>query len=221
MTEKEFLPGETVISAGDVSPHLFTIERGRVKLDGEGESFFLSENDFFGEEGCFFGKPARFNATACEETLLRLMEKEEAEDFFTKNGEAAFALFIKNSARANDKAEPLTAMSPQHIRLVSGILPYVVEKSGTEPVHEAGIDAGTLAVQLGISEDKLLDLLSLSKIFGYVAFEDGKLLTCGKEKLLALFRTYNREMIFAGADGGKGLGMFSFLSVINGKDNIN
>lgn len=218
--EKEFLPGETVISVGEVSPNLFLIKRGRVKLENRSESFFLSEDDFFGEEGCFFGKPSRFNATACEETLLQLTEKDEAEDFFTKNGEAAFTLFIKNSARTNEKEEPLTEMSLQHIRLVSGVLPYVVEKNGDEPVFEAGIDSETLAGQMELSKDKLLNLLTLSKILGYISFEDGKILTCGKEKLLALFKKYNKEMIFAGANGKKGSGQFAFLSVVNEKDNI-
>ena len=76
--EKEFLPGETVVIAGELSPYLFLIKRGSVKLEREGETFFLSEDDFFGEEGCFFGKPALFSATAGEETLLQLMESAEA-----------------------------------------------------------------------------------------------------------------------------------------------
>ncbi|MBO4700005.1 cyclic nucleotide-binding domain-containing protein [bacterium] len=218
--EKEFLPGETVLLIGEISPHLFLIKRGRIKLEGGSEVFFLSEDDFFGEEGCFFGKPAKFSVTACEETLLSLMDKDEAEDFFTKNGGAAFTLFIKASARANENGEPLTGMSPQHIRLVAGILPYIVEKSGQEPVYEAGIDLATLAGQLEITEDKLLDLLTFSKTLGYIAFVDGKILTCGKEKLLTLFKTYNREKIFAGAKGEKGLGTLSFLNIVNEKTNI-
>ena len=75
--EKEFLPGETVLLAGDLSPYLFLIKRGSVKLEGNGECFFLSEDDFFGEEGCFFGKPSRFSVTVGEETLLQLMESAE------------------------------------------------------------------------------------------------------------------------------------------------
>ena len=220
MMEKEFLPGETVLLAGELSPYLFLIKRGSVKLERDGESFFLSEDDFFGEEGCFFGKPALFSVTACEETLLQLLESTEAEEFFSRDPKAAFALFIKNSARALDKEEPLTEMSPQHIRLVAGVLPYVVEKSGTEPLYEAGIDFETLASQIELSADNLLNLLSFSKIFGYVSFDGGKILTCGKEKLTALFKKYNREKIFAGAEGEKGLGVLSFLNVVNTKTNI-
>ena len=114
----------------------------------------------------------------------------------------------------------MTEMSPQHIRLVAGVLPYVVEKSGTEPLYEAGIDFETLASQIELSADNLLNLLSFSKIFGYVSFDGGKILTCGKEKLTALFKKYNREKIFAGAEGEKGLGVLSFLNVVNTKTNI-
>jgi len=218
--EKEFLPGETVVLAGKISPHLFLIKHGSVKLEGNGESFFLSEDDFFGEEGCFFGKPSLFNATAREETQLQLMDRTEAEEFFADNAKAAFTLFIKNSARANEKEEPFNAMSSMHIKLVAGILPYVIEKSGTEPVYEAGIDLETLAAQIEIPTDNLLDLLNFSKVFGYVAFADGKILTCGKDKLAALFKKYNCEKIFAGVKGEKGTGTVSFLNVVNNKTNI-
>ena len=218
--EKEFLPGETVLLVGEISPYFFLIKRGRVKLENKSEVFFLSEDDFFGEEGCFLGKPAVFNVTACEETLLSIMEKDEAGEFFTNNGEAAFTLFIKTSARANEKEEPLTGMSPQHIRLVAGVLPYVLEKSGQEPVFEAGIDLETLAGQIETTKDNLLNLLTFSKTLGYIAFEDGKILTCGKEKLLTLFKTYNRERIFAGASGEKGSGTFSFLNIVDKKTDI-
>ena len=218
--EKEFLPGETVILSGEISPNLFLIKHGSVKLEGNGESFFLSEDDFFGEEGCFFGKPAKFSVTAREETQLQLMESAEAEEFFAGDPKAAFALFIKNSARANEKENPLNEMSPQHIRLVAGVLPYVVKKEGNDPVHEAEIDLETLAAQIELPTDNLLNLLNLSKMFGYVSFVDGKILTCGKDKLTALFKKYNREEIFAGVKGEKGIGSVSFLNVVNQKTKI-
>ncbi|MBO7127357.1 cyclic nucleotide-binding domain-containing protein [bacterium] len=218
--EKEFLPGETVILAGEISPYLFQIKRGSVKLEGNGESFFLSEDDFFGEEGCFFAKPSLFNVTAGEETLLELMESAEAEEFFAGDPKAAFALFIKNSARANEKMEPFNEMSPQHIKLVAGVLPYVVKKEGSEPVNEAEIDLETLASQIELTTDNLLNLLNLSKMLGYVSFVEGKMLTCGKEKLAALFKKYNREHIFAGVKGEKGVGAVSFLNVVNQKTKI-
>ena len=218
--EKEFLPGDTVILAGEVSPYIFLIKRGSVKLEGNGETFFLSAEDFFGEEGGFFGKPSQFSVTVSEETILQLMEHDEAEKFFKENGDKAFALFMKNSARANEKEEPFNEMSPQHIKLVAGILPYVVQKEGSEPVHEAGIDLETLAAQIELSKDNLLNLFGFSKMLGYVAFADDKILTCGKDKLTTLFRKYNREKIFAGAEGKKGLGTVSFLNVMNKKTNI-
>ena len=218
--EKEFFPGDTVVFAGEISPSLFLIKRGSVKFEKNGETFFLHKDDFFGEEGCFFGKPALFNVTANEETQLELMKREEAEKFFNENGEKAFSLFIKTAARANEKDEPFNEMSPQHIRLVAGILPFVVEKSGTEPVHEAGIDIETLAAEIEMPADKLADLLEFSKIFGYVSLVDGKIFTCGKDKLGSLFKKYNRERIFAGVNGEKGLGAVSFLNVVNNKTNI-
>lgn len=218
--EKEFLPGDTVLFAGEITPFLFMIKRGSVKLEKNGEVFFLHKDDFFGEESCFFGKPALFNVIAKEEAQLQLMERDEAERFFCDNGEKAFTLFIKNWARANDKEEPFDEMSPLHMRLVACILPFVVEKSGREPVNEAGIDIETLSSEIEMPKDKLEELLGFSKVFGYVAFSEGKIFTCGRDKLGSLFMKYNRERIFAGAKGEKGLGSVSFLNVLNKKTNI-
>ena len=218
--EKEFLPGETIILAGEISPYLFLIKHGSVKLEGNGESFFLSEDDFFGEEGCFFGKPSEFSVTAREETQLQLMERDEAEEFFAGDPKAAFTLFIKNSARAHEKEESLNEMSPLHIRLVSGVLPYVVKKDGEYPVNEAEIDIETLAAQIELTTDKLSNLLNFSKMLGYVSFVDGKILTCGKNKLAELFKKYNREKIFAGVKDEKGIGSLSFLNVVSQKTKI-
>ena len=220
MTGKEFQSGNIVILSGEISPYLFLITRGSVKLEGNGESFILSENDFFGEDGCFFGKPSSYTVMACETTWIQLMEHDEAEQFFNENGDKAFALFMKKSARMNDSVEPFNPMSQEHIKLVAGVLPYVVEKGGSEPVNEARINLETLASQIEIEDDKLRNLLNFSKIFGYVALEDDKIFTCGKDKLVALFKEYNREKIFAGAKGDKGAGTLSFLNVVNRKTNI-
>ena len=53
-----------------------------------------------------------------------------------------------------------------------------------------------------------------------MAFADGKILSCGKDKLSTLFKKYNRERIFAGAKGEKGAGVLSFLNIVNKKANI-
>ena len=68
--------------------------------------------------------------------------------------------------------------------------------------------------------DKLTGVFGLSGMFGYVSFSDGKILTCGKDKLGSLFKKYNRERIFAGINGEKGQGSVSFLNVVNKKTNI-
>ena len=220
MTDKDFLPGDIIIMKGDFSPYFFMIKRGRVKFDNGKETFFLSEGDFFGEEGCFFGKPAFFTAIACEETMLRLTEREEAEQSLNENGSLAFSLFIRNAARMNESEEPLTAMNPLHIRLVAGILPYVVEEHSDKPENAVEIDFETLASQVELGSDRLLDLFEFSKDLGFVAFEDGQIFSCGRNKLKSLLMNYNRKEVFAGISGTNGLGMFSCFEILNNKTNI-
>ena len=215
MTDKDFLPGDIILMKGDLSPYCFKIKRGRVKFDNGKETFFLSEDDFFGEEGCFFGKPALFTSAACEETLLQLMKRDEAEQFFNENGNSAFSLFIKNAAKMNESNDPITAISPQHIRLVAGILPYVVEENSEKPENQVEIDFETLASQIELESDKLLNLFDFSKELGYVAFENGQIFSCGRNKLKSLLKDYNRKEVFAGISGTKGLGTFSCFDILN------
>lgn len=220
MLDKDFLPGDIILMKGDFSPYFFLIRRGRVKFDNGKETFFLSEDDFFGEEGCFLGKPADFTSAACEETMLQLMKKDEAEQFLNENGHLAFTLFIKNAAKTHESEEPLTPQSPQHIRLVAGILPYVLEKNGEKPEFAAEIDFETLASQLELSSDKLLNLFDLSKEFGYAAFSDGQIFSCGRDKLVSLLKDYDRKEVFAGIGGETGLGTFSCFNILDDKTNI-
>lgn len=220
LTDKDFLPGDIILMKGDISPYFFLIKRGRVKFDNGKEAFFLSEEDSFGEEGCFFGKPAVFTSAACEETQIRLMERDEAEQLLNENGNTAFALFIRNAAKAHESEEPFTAMSPLHIRLVSGILPYVVEENSEKPENTVGIDFETLASQIELESDKLSDLFDFSKDLGFVALEDGQIFSCGRNKLLSLLKDYNRREVFAGISGEKGLGTFSCFDILNEKTKI-
>jgi len=220
LTDKDFLPGDIILMQGDLSPYFFLIKRGRVKFDNGKETFFLSEEDFFGEEGCFFGKPALFTSAACEETLLQLMKKDEAEQFLKENGNLSFSLFIKNAAKSHEPEKPFTAISPQHIRLVAGILPYVVEENSEKPENAVEIDLDTLASQIEFDKDKLLNLFDFSKELGYTAFSDGQIISCGKNKLKSLLKDYNRKEVFGGISGTKGLGTFSCFEILNDRTNI-
>ena len=220
MTDKDFLPGDIILMKGDLSPYFFLIKRGRVKFDNGKETFFLSDEDFVGEEGCFFGKPASFTSAACEETLLQLMERDEAEQLFNENGNLAFSLFIRNASKVHDPEEPFTALSPQHIRLVAGILPYVVEENSEKTENAVEIDIDTLASQIELEKEKLLNLFNFSKELGYAAFEDGQIFSCGRNKLESLLKEYNRKEVFAGISGTKGLGTFSCFDILDDRTNI-
>lgn len=218
--EKEFLPGDTILAKGSFSSELFFIKHGKVKMDDGNSSFFLSENDFFGEEGCFFNKPSSFTVMASEETSLDVMDSAEAETFLTENGAFAFRMFIKSVADKGENKEPLSIFSPEYMRLVAGILPYIIDKNGENLICEAAIDLPTLAAQIEFSESEIVNLLNCSKDFGLLYLSEGKILSCGKAKLTALFKDYNRREIFAGIKGTKGLGNISFFNIVCEKTNI-
>ncbi|HSW61275.1 MAG TPA: hypothetical protein VLJ60_10775, partial [bacterium] len=142
-----------------------------------------------------------------------------AKDFISRNHDAAFNMFIRNSARFSEGIEPISDLSHVHIKMLEGILPFVSHSEGDFPEHEAKVDLEKLTTLLQISMDKLLTLLQTVEPLGYVKCSSkGKILTSGKSRIYKLIKRYYREKVFSGAESGSGSGLFPLINVINKKE---
>lgn len=217
--QRSFQPGETVLIKNEFSGSFFIIVRGRIKFEMNGKVFFLSDGDFFGEEGVFFNKPNPFTVTAAEETQVQIMDRNEARDFISRNYDAAFNMFIRNSARFSEGIEPVSDISPVHIKILESIFPFISGSDADLPELEADINIDKLSAILQISGDKLLALLHAVEPLGYVKFSSkGRVLTSGKSRINKLIKKYYREKVFSGAESGSGSGLFPLINVISRKE---
>lgn len=217
--QRSYQPGETVLVKNEFSGSFFIIVRGRIKFEMNGSNFFLSDGDFFGEEGAFFNKPNPFTVTAAEETQVQIMDRNEARDFISRNYDAAFNMFIRNSARFSEGIKPVSDVSPVHIKILEGVFPFISGSDADLPELEADVSIDKLAEILQISADKMITLLNTVEPLGYVRFSSkGRVLTSGKSRINRLIKRYYSENIFSSAESGRGSGLFPLINVISRKE---
>lgn len=216
---KSYQPGEIILAQNELSVSFFIIIRGRIKFEMKGRSFFLSDGDFFGEEGMFFNKPSPFTLIASEETQLQVLDKKEAREFILKNYDAAFNLFIRNSARFFEGIEPVADISKAHIRIIEALMPHVSAPEGDFAEYAAKTDLTELAAHLEMDVEKLKILMESFESLGFIKLNAaGKILTAGKSELAGLIKKYYREKVFYGADPSSGAGLSALISIISKKE---
>ena len=216
---RSYQPGEIILAQNELSVSFFIIIRGRIKFEMKGRSFFLSDGDFFGEEGMFFNKPSPFTLIASEETQLQVLDKKEAREFILKNYDAAFNLFIRNSARFFEGIEPVADTSKAHIRIIEALMPHVSASEGDFAEYAAKTDLTELAAHLEMDLEKLKILMESFESLGFVKLNPaGKILTAGRSELAGLIKKYYREKVFCGADPSSGAGLSALISIISKKE---
>lgn len=217
--EKTFQAGEIVLTKNEFTHNFYVVVRGRIKFEFDGRKFFLSDGDFFGEEGVFFNKANPFSAVAAEETKVQILDKNGAKEFISKNYEAVFSLFIRNSARFFDGIDPLSETNGTHMKTVEALLPYITKSESDLPDCEAGISIEKLSSKLDMSREKLLFLFEFVEPLGYLKLSaTGKIFTVGKKEIMELRKKYFKEKVFFDADSGKGSGLSPLVNVLNKKE---
>ncbi|MBO4440696.1 cyclic nucleotide-binding domain-containing protein [bacterium] len=212
---KVFHPGESIVREGIFSDSLFLIRSGAVKIETRGESYTLSEGDCFGEECCLFRRPSPYSAVAGRETQLETMDQAEASDFLAKNADAAFRMFVRNSARLYDGIEPLSRYSRQHVELLSLAFRFALQDKETilEDPEETFVAEITGAI--GINRDNLFDLLKIFGSFGYIGLtDDGKIRITAREKISEFLKECAKRRLAEGVDLSTGFGNSSFLKSV-------
>lgn len=101
MQKNIFRSGEIIIREGFVSGFLYYITNGSVKIERKDGSFFLSDGDFFGEEGVFAEKVAEYIATAVVETVVESYIESELDSFIDSHRDSAIRIFTKSVSLAS------------------------------------------------------------------------------------------------------------------------
>jgi len=209
--QKTFSVGDVIVEKDTFASGLFIVVRGRVKFDGEREGFFLSDGDVFGEEGVFLDKPSSFNLIAAEETIVQLLDRNEAEKYCIDNPQILFSLFVKNVSRLWNSYEQFSSENEIYIKLIETILPFVSENEGNDPVFEAGITVERLSVKTKTSREQMFMILSAAENIKQIKiFGGNKMKTVGKKELLLTIENYYKNKYFKNV-GSKGAGRFTLL----------
>ncbi len=169
-------PGEIILRKGDITPVLFFIAKGSVRIETDTENpFFLKENDFFGEEGVFLRKPSNYTAIVSEIADIRFIQRDEVSDFFKAKEDRILKLIKKSVAKTFDSIDDLTKTSPNYLFFLDKVIEHSNFSSNKDEVS-LDISLLTLAEEMSTSLPVLRTFISESENFGHFIFKDNKLI---------------------------------------------
>jgi CRP-like cAMP-binding protein len=211
--ERTFSTGTVILEKNSISNLFFVIIRGKVKFESGNKIFFLSDNDFFGEESAFLRKSNPYSVIASEETVIQIFDIQEAKDYIFANPKIFFSLFVKNVSRTWECADSVTERHPAYIGFIEKIFPYVTKSESEKPIAELGISSAELSSRIGLELEKIASLISSIEHLGHIRMEsNGKIFTIGTKNLQKLTGAYYENRNFALMTGLKGCGLFPLLN---------
>lgn len=208
--QRTFSVGDVIVEKNTFAPGLFIVVRGRVKFEGERAGFFLSDGDVFGEEGIFLDKPSPFNLIAAEETIVQILDKNEAEKYCIDNPQILFTLFVKNISRLWGSYENFSKNNVIYIKLLETLLPFVREKDGEEPVNVADITVEKLALKTKTNREQMFMILSAAESHKQIKISGNKIKTTGRKDLYDTLEEFYRGRYFKKTEI-EGAGRFTLL----------
>lgn len=218
--ERTFSAGTVILEKNSVSNLFFVIVRGKVKLESDRRTFFLSDSDFFGEEAAFLRKSNPYTVIACEETVIQIFDIREARDYVFANPPVFFSLFTRNISRTWECVESVNEKHPAYINFIEKIFPYVKGESGT-PVCELSLSNDEIASRTGLDFERIRSFISSVEHLGHFKLDGrGKILTVGKKELQKITGAYYENRNFALMTELKGCGNFPLLNRLKQKDNL-
>ncbi|HNW82504.1 MAG TPA: cyclic nucleotide-binding domain-containing protein [bacterium] len=217
--ERTFSTGTVILEKNSISNLFFVIIRGKVKFESGNKTFFLSDNDFFGEESAFLRKSNPYSIVASEETVIQIFDIQEAKDYIFGNPKIFFSLFIKNVSKTWECIESVSEKHPAYIGFIEKIFPYITKGDTETPVAELGITLTELSSRIGIEPERITSLISSIEHLGHIRMENnGKIFTIGKKNFQKLTGAYYENRNFALMTELKGCGSFPLLNKLKNKE---
>jgi CRP-like cAMP-binding protein len=218
MSDRPYSIGELILSKGNISDAVYVIVRGKVRVELGEETFFLSDGDFFGEEGLFLNKPSPYNAISVEETLIHVLNEEEANRHIFKNPETSFTVFVKSFGKTWRDFKPFSESASRYVRILEEIIPFAGHADGEEQFVPAAISLEDLADKVQTSVENLVADITRASTFGHVKIKGGqKILTAGKGILQKKVYEYYRKQFFSETES-RGSGLHTYLNLLKNEN---
>ena len=214
--ERTFSAGTVILEKNSISNLFFVIVRGKVKLESDNRTFFLSDSDFFGEETAFLRKSNPYTVIASEETVIQIFDIKEARDYVFANPAVFFSLFTRNISRTWECVESVNEKHPSYIRFIEKIFPYVADESG---FSELSLSIDEITSRTGFEAERIRDFILSVEYIGHLKIDSrGKIFTAGRKELQKITGEYYENRNFALMTELKGCGTFPLLNKLKQKE---
>jgi len=211
--EKDYNSGEVIVKRGEISPYLYIILSGKVKIEESEKTYYLSEDDFIGEEGVFLKKPAQYTAIAAAETGVKLLKEGELETLLESGPDKILRIIRKSIAKRFDASDEFSEKNPLYISLLEIVEASIPFNVNTTEMIKVDISLMSLTEKMQISIPSLKNLLSVAERIGDISIsEDSSIFTKNSSELKSRISSLYQSLFFGEAESEKrGLGQNNLL----------
>jgi CRP/FNR family cyclic AMP-dependent transcriptional regulator len=183
--EKSLKAGELLFRQGDPGDQMFLIRSGKIKItrssgDVEKTLAVLKEGDFFGEMAVIDGSPRSAAATAIEETMLMIVDREAFNSQLKNNPMIAYVLeTMSRRLRETNKQVEFLLIRDEMRRVVAMLVSMAKERGANTPdgvVIDFPYDYATLGGMVGMEAFKTEEIVKKLLGLNLIKIEDRKLI---------------------------------------------
>lgn len=188
---REYDRKEWIFSEGDYPRYLYFVESGKIKLfktNDYGKEYIISycqPGNFFGYTPLIAEEDAyQFAAAAMEDSVLRLIPREDFHRLLHANRDVASQLIKMLADNVSSKEEQLMQLAYDSIRKrVADTLMAIREK---EEVTDFDILREDLAKMVGTAKESVIRTLTDFRQSGYIDIRDGRIYILDEKKLSSI-----------------------------------
>ncbi len=173
--EKELLEGEILFKEGEIGDEIYVIKKGKIKIskkidDEEKILAILKEGEVFGEMAVLDGKPRSASATALENTVLEVLNKESILNVINSHPIVKYLIdtLIERLRRTDEQLKLLTIKHEEQ-----RLLTYLIIRGKEGPKEE--INLSEVEYFTGIQKEILLSFLNDLEKRGLILLRENKL----------------------------------------------
>jgi CRP/FNR family transcriptional regulator, cyclic AMP receptor protein len=183
--EKSLKAGELLFKQGDPGNEMFLIRSGKIKITRSAGAIektlaVLKEGDFFGEMAVIDGSPRSAAATAIEETMLMIVDREAFNSQLKNNPMIAYVLeTMSRRLRETNKQVEFLLIRDEMRRVVAMLVSMAKERGANTPdgvVIDFPYDYATLGGMVGMEAHKTEEIIKKLLSLNLIKIEDRKLI---------------------------------------------